>query len=288
MTSPLLAMATTHGRLYRKPTTDPAALPETIRGALDLGLLMPSVTNVIGLMDKPHLLTWYGKMAAEAAVSVNVSHPGLMESRPRDAVDWLKNAALRSSNQSGALGDEVHNAVELLADGSPAEVGDDAQLFVNGWHQFIADFSPEFLHLEATCFGQVDGGAGPLGYAGTADFVARINGLVVVGDTKTGKNIHTEATLQLTSLAHADHLVDADGNLAAMPHIDGGVILHLTRNGYKLYPVPLTGENWDTFSGLRRVWDFHQENLVSRAPLGVDAPIGNAGQLTFGRIAGGE
>lgn len=274
MTSPNLAVATSHGRLYHKPGVDASGMPA--RAALDAGILVPSVTNVIDTLNKPFLNTWHAKEAALAAIAVNSTHPGLMETKPYEAERWLKSAAERKANAAAALGDEVHNACETLALGGTVNLSEQAVPYIDSWHRFCDDFQPEFLHLEATCFGQVDTAEGPLGYAGTADFIARINGQVFMSDYKTGRSIHTEAALQCSALAHAREIVlgeDGSETLAPMPQIDGGMVLHLTATGYKVLPAQIGAEPWAVFCALRTVWDFHQDNLVSRKPLFIGEPL---------------
>lgn len=281
MTTPHLSHATDYGRLYRRPDAPETALHD-VDEALAQGLLVPSVTNVIDVMNKPYLQTWYAKMAAQEAVEVSKSHPGLMAQRPWKAVDYLKNAATRHTEKAASLGDTVHNIVEALSLGDNPAVPDEVAGYVDGWHQFVADFSPKFIRAEATCFGFVEGHAGELGYAGTTDFIASINGLTVIGDYKTGRSIHTEAALQLSALAHSRFIADEQhAELSAMPDIDGGVVLHLTANGYVLYPVDIFGEPWETFSHLRRIWGFHQRNLVSKAPLFVRQPAASPADIVF-------
>jgi hypothetical protein len=278
MTTPLLAQATDFGRLYRSPLSADGDTVN-VRAAVEAGLLVPSVTNVIGVLHKPYLMTWYAKRAAEEAVAVSQSHPGLMGQRPRKAIEYLKTAAERTSAAAAALGDEVHQACEDLSRGSEPHVSAAAAPYVKAWRAFVQDFAPEFLHVEATCFGKTPDG---LGYAGTADFIARINGRVVVGDYKTGKAVHTEASLQLAALAHAEQITtDDQTDLTTMPVVDGGVVLHLTPSGYRLFPVDVHGPAWAHFTRLRAIWDFHQENLTSRAPLFVGGAVIHPEALTF-------
>lgn len=274
MTTPKLALDSAFGRLYRRPSTDPQELPG-VEDALASGSLMPSVTNVIGCLDKPFLTTWYGKLAAEDAVETVRKHPGLIESRPQAAVGWLKKAGHRRLTAAAALGDEVHQAAEALALGlAPDPLSDAAGPYVEGVRQFLSEFSPRFLHVEATCFGVVnDPLVGPLPYAGTADFIAEVNGMVLVGDFKTGKSIHTEAALQVAALANATDLALPDGTLVPMPRSDSGLIVHVRPGKFVCYQADTGPLAWQLFGTLRRLWDFHVANLESRGPLLMSGPL---------------
>lgn len=280
MTTPRLSVPTDFGRLYRLPTVDESALPGAEQ-ALAEGLLVPSVTNVIDVLNKPYLQTWYAKRAAEDAIEVVRNHPGLIEEKPRKALAYIKGAAERTTKAAANLGDRVHNTVEALARGIEVPIDEDLRGYVRSWHRFVEDFSPEFVHLEATCFGEVESPDGDLGYAGTADFIAKIHGLTVVGDYKTGKSIHTEASLQLAALAHARLITCEDENsVSQMPTVDVGAVVHLTATGYELHAVDVQGPAWEAFSRLRAVWDFHAANLVSRTPLFVGPSLVNPAELS--------
>lgn len=282
MTDPILAQSTPYGRLYRKPTTDPSSLPKSVEKSISQGLLLPSVTNVIDLLSKPFLLKWYAKRAAEDAVEVSKDHPGLILSKPIEAIEWIKKAAERTGESAAALGDEVHQVIEALSLGQEVEISASAEPYVKSWHKFVADYPPTFTHVEATCFGEIKAeDRTVLGYAGTADFICTINGMTLVGDNKTGKAIHTEAALQLSALANASEITSDNQTLAPMPKIDGGIVLHLTPTKYFVYPVKTNGEAWTEFTKMRKVWDFHQQNLNSRAPLFIGSATGGPEDIKF-------
>lgn len=264
MTTPRLAHSTKFGRLYQRPET-PASELKPHADALRNGLLMPSVTNVIDVLNKPFLQTWYAKRAAEDAVQVNTTHPGLMESKPQDAIKWIAGAALRTSNSAAELGDKVHEAVEVLANGEVPEITPDIKGYVKSWEDFVSEQNPNFRFLEATAYGKIGSG---LKYAGTADFIAEFNGKLYVGDYKTGKSIHTEAALQLSALAHAREIYDEVlDQMIPMPKIDGGLVVHLTANGYKLHVVEDLAKPYEVFVQLRNVWEFYSQNSATMSPL---------------------
>lgn len=256
MTSPALAISTKYGRLYREPGT-PLNSVSDVDASLAQNLLMPSITNVIDTLNKPFLSNWYAKRAAEDAVQVIKDHPGLVQKKPQEAVKWISGAARRTASAAADLGDRVHNYVELLAQGitPEEELSQQAKGYVESWNKFVADHSPEFLHLEATVFGKTLH-AGKA-YAGTADFIAIIGGRTYVGDYKTGRSIHAEASLQLSALRHGLTLDSADG-IVDLPAIDGEIVVHLSANGYTVHETTDSEAAWETFSYLREVWDFQR------------------------------
>lgn len=287
MTSPNLAIASDFGRLYVRPGTGLEAIRIPEEG-LAAGLLHPSVTNVIDVLGKPYLQTWYAREAAKAAVEVSQSHPNLTREKPRQAEKWIAEAAPRKAGEAAALGDQVHNAIEqiiLEGDNAVLDISAKAKVYLKHWRNFVDEFKPEFIRVEATCFGSVEFSGGKLGYAGTADAILKIGDKTYVADWKTGRSIHTEAALQLSALAHATEMVTIDETgLEEMPKIDGGLIVHVTANGCTVYPVDINGEGWAIFERCRTLWDFHTRNLNSRAPLFVGPAALSVEDLSFTRV----
>lgn len=252
MTSPALAISTPYGRLYRKPETTLSSVKD-VENALDNGLLMPSVTNVIDALNKPFLNNWYAKRAAEDAVQVVADHPGLIQKKPQEAVKWISGAARRTANAAATLGDAVHNYVEALSMGLVPDAPEDSRVlnYAEQWEKFVSDTGIEFVHAEATIFGLTQDYE--RAYAGTADFIAKIDGNLYVGDYKTGKSVHAEAALQLSALSHGKEIV-IDGKTEALPEIAGEIVVHLQPEGYSLHTATESIAAWSHFGVLREAW----------------------------------
>lgn len=282
MTSPLLAQGSPYGRLYRHPLTT-GIEDHTIEEALKLGLLVPSITNIIDTLNKPFLTTWHGRLAAKAAIDTIFDYPGLIQSKPRDAEEYIKNAAPRKLVASGILGDAVHGIVEQLSRGEEVlNIESKLEPYIESFHKFRSEFAPEYHYFEVTCFGSIiDPVLGELKYAGTADFLATVNGIFFVGDYKTGKSVHTEASMQLAALANAKEMILESGEIITMPKVDSGLVVHLTPKGFALHKSDPFGDAWDVFSELRKLWDFHVANLASKKPLLLSTPIRKANKLNL-------
>lgn len=295
MTAPALALdgGRDIGRIYRRPGQP---LPDRVqyddngrpflrhRDAqveVQSGRMVPSITNVIGVRNMPHLVPWAGKKAAQEAVRVAREFPGLLTDKPAKAVDYLKKAADRDRDAAAEQGDIVHNACEDIARGLACPpLTPQQMLYVDSWKAWLDRFQPEFLALEATVFGRTPTIAGSYGgathlaldavhslaYAGTGDFIARINGVIVVGDYKTNRSgIHAfDVACQLSAIAHADEMTLDNENLSPMLDIQAGGVVHLSQEGYQFAPAVLDGEIWDDFCAMRQVWDAHVLDGVLR------------------------
>jgi len=226
MTTPTLAQNVRgKGRHYQHPTT---------------GELLPSVTNVIGVLNKPALPRWAAKMVAEQAVAMRHSLPNL---EPDEAVDMLKGAPWRKSGRAADRGTTIHAYLEAKMSGlDPREISGEAARYRKAADAFLEEWQPEPLHLEMTVFGA--------DYAGTGDMWASIRGKVAVLDYKTSKAVYPEAALQLAALAHAT--MTADGS--PTPKVEEAWVVRIGEDGYEAKQVADLDYNFQAFRACLQVW----------------------------------
>jgi len=230
------------------------ALAQNVRGkgrhyqAPD-GELVPSVTNVLGVLNKPALPRWAAKMVAEQAVAMRDSLPNL---EPEEAVDLLKGAPWRKSGRAADRGTTVHAYLEAKMQGlDPREISGEAARYRKAADAFLEDWAPEPLHIEMTVFGD--------GYAGTGDLWATLaGGAAVVMDYKTSKAIYPEAALQLAALARAD--VTADGSPA--PTVDQAWVVRIGEDGYEAKCVRDIDGCYQVFRSLLTAWHWTMNKEV--------------------------
>ena len=228
-TPPLVVQLPGKGRMYEHPVTKE---------------LFPSVTNVIGILDKPALVGWAARESARAAWH---NRKALVQINDEEAaVDMIKNAHWRTSSRAASLGDSIHETCEALSRDEPLpSFSDQAAPYLDQFLQFVTDFGPKFSRIEGTVF------SSKWGYAGTFDFLMLLEGYLILGDHKTGKGVYPETALQLAALAHADEMWSRDtGELEPMPVTDACIALHLQPERYAAYLVNASETAFQTFLGL--------------------------------------
>jgi hypothetical protein len=202
-----------------------------------------SVTTILGAtVPKPALPAWAARTVAEFAVGQRDLLAQMVgEGDPKSiagAVDWLKGAPWRDRDRAANIGTAVHAYAEAIARGATGVViPEDVAPFIPAFTQFLRDWDPEYIETEATVYSP------GWGYAGTLDAVARIEGKVILLDTKTGKDVYPEVALQLAGYEGADFIGRADGRTEdPLPEIEGNAVLHLRPEGYRLVPVTVDFE----------------------------------------------
>jgi hypothetical protein len=212
------------------------------------GVQHPGVTSILGMLPKPWLGAWNGKMAAEWAVAHMSVLNDLVGRDDKAAVELIKGAARRSTAGSADLGTAIHEYAEATMLGAPVvdPISDDEAGMRRAFDAFVTDWKPELVVSEFTIRND------SVGYAGSGDSVLSIGGVNVIVDYKSGKGIHEEVALQLVAYARAESFADG----SPLPLIEAGAVLHIRPDIYKFHPVKLTDEGFEYFKALRKVFDW--------------------------------
>lgn len=217
------------------------------------GEKVPGVTSVVGMLPKPFLQGWAAKMTAEWCADNAGAFTQLLINGERDAaLQTAKGAARRSTSEASRIGTAVHDYFELYARGeAPKRVPVDVQPFHKHIVEFHERYQPKYLFLEDAVWSDAHR------YAGSFDWIAEIEGEIVLGDVKTTRSgVHSEVALQLSAYAHADKIVRQDGTDAELPKIQAGAVFHLRPEGWKLVPVRIDNEVFSQFLHLRKTFDW--------------------------------
>lgn len=264
MTQPALARSAQSGRYYEIPGHEKK---------------LPSVTTVIGVLNKPALPRWAAKAVAEW-VAENVDEVrGLVAKDKAAAIDAMKGSPWRQMLAAGDIGTAVHAIAEwyvLHGEGMTdeehealyARVDPGAVEMIWRFEDFLKDHTPTFLATEMTVANLTEG------YAGTLDAIMDIGGRTLIVDYKTGKGVYPEAALQLAGLRHAEFGVLPNGERVEIPKIVGGAVLHLRPDGYRLIPVRCDESVFEAFLGCIELW--HWQTDAAPSVLGVPAAVAQA------------
>lgn len=207
MTTPALAQTVKgRGRHYAIPGTD---------------RLVPSVTNVIGILDKPALPRWAAKSVAVTAWELRASLPNMDEA---EAIDVLKGSPWRKSQRAADRGTTIHEWLQARVRGVVLpDVDGEAVEYVEAAESWYQRFQPREVHTEITMFADT--------YAGTADAILEIEGQTWLIDYKTSSGLYPEVALQLSALATCDLMVLPDGETQDVPPIDRVAAVRIGKDG---------------------------------------------------------
>lgn len=225
----------------------------------ETGVKAPGVTSVLGMLPKPFLQRWAAKMVAEEVVADLGTAVNLTIRNPQAAIDHLKNAPYRNTRDAADIGTAAHDLFERLAKGEIlGRVSPTLEPFVRHFSEFLETVQPEYHFMEETVWS--DSRGPELAYAGSFDAFATINGERIWIDNKTTRSgIHEEVGLQLAAYRFADHIVRADGSRVPMPKADGGAVVHVRPEGWKLVPVKADEESFETFLLLRKIFNWERD-----------------------------
>lgn len=277
MSGPKHARKTSKGRTYQHPITGETAW---------------SVTTLMdGGIPKPALVGWAARTVAEYAAANHRQLSGMLSavrvskddqyrtvtSDPEAiaaAVDWLKGAPYRDKQRKADIGTAIHQRIEARILGTPMpEPPEELRARLEHFEAFERAFRPEWILSEATVWNRTES------YAGTLDWIARIGNTVVLGDTKSGKDVYPEVAVQLAAYQRAEFVLMPDGSEEPMPATDGACVLHLTDEGYRLVPVHVTEDTYRTFLHCREMFRWQDE--FSKSALGLDLMAPEGVDFTF-------
>jgi hypothetical protein len=269
-------------RARKARPTGPARIPKRSQGFYrdpETGDKLRSVTTIINQgVPKEALIFWAGNTVAQSAMDnlPKIVRASRTEGGRQEAYDWLRRAHTRKRDERADVGSAVHKLIEahILGEPAPAALLDDPEMapYLDHFQAFVRDFGVEFTASEAVVANyQHD-------YAGTLDWTARLNTRPdlghLMGDTKTGgeldeKGVYPEAGLQMSAYRHTDTCWLRDGAKAPMPTTDGGVVLHLRPEGYRLIPVRCDADVFAVFLHAKRVaeWSTDLAKTVVGQPL---------------------
>ena len=209
----------------------------------------PGVTTVTDVLDKPALTKWHREQVARAAI---VNAERLLEDRETGNVEAAVNYLLAVRNE-GTIGRErgsrIHATVEAILRREAVEIEPGDEPAVEGARAWLNEQCVEPVEIEALLFHE------GLGYGGTCDLIAWIDGEMWLLDWKTSKSVawpsgqlYNEQRLQLVGYSRAEFIArPGDPERYALPEIHRLGVLHVTDAGTRLYPAEVSEDDWTAF-----------------------------------------
>ena len=177
---------------------------------------VPSVTQVLGIIDKPGLLEWSCRLGIKEA------------NRQRD--------------DAGKFGHEVHDAIEVWATRDDRPIPQHVQKALGWFIEWSEQYVEEWVCFEQAVFHD------ELLYAGTSDAFAIMKGSrkLVLVDFKTSKSMRDTYDLQVAAYLNATRIEHPGIDLSK---VDGAIILHMNRKSEKweAHPVQDLPGKWEAF-----------------------------------------
>lgn len=213
------------------------------------GKRLPGVTTVLGVLDKPALVPWAARVAAEATAAAIIDGGQPAE----QAIEIGRKAPFQRRQDAADAGTQAHACVEAHYAGElwPEDASDAARACAQRVIDHIAARGYRVIASEwnSSLF---DVGEG---WGGTLDLIVERGGLVYVADLKTGKGAFDEVVPQLAAYRHLwdwsrddrEHLITGGGVVFHAP-IDGDTVAEIALSQAKL------DAGWRVFHGALAVY----------------------------------
>lgn len=193
-------------------------------------VVLPSITKILQVLNKPFLIPW----AAKKCAAIALDNPTLTE----DEVYTLHRN--RDVIAAGTRGTGIHNIAPKLIKDINADYLEVYEPYIKGLKKFIQEHKPEEMFSEKVVK------SFKYGIAGQFDWLLNVKGEAWLVDIKTSAGIYPEHGLQLAFYEQA--------LLEEGIKVDKRKILHLPGNGkYSLVEV---GGSMEVISHIKKVWEW--------------------------------
>lgn len=192
-----------------------------------------SVTTILDVINKPQLITWAARQAAEASIR----EPGL-------SVERIVSKAFEKRNSAADRGTSVHKLIDALNRGETLK---EQNGYIDAFHAFCGKLNPKTLLSEQLCYSIKHL------YAGTTDWIIQLpNSEVWLVDFKTG-GIYREAGLQVCAYKEAINEM-IDKQILQIPKVQKTLVVRFYPNG--TYEERLFDEPFEIFLNAKRLWEW--------------------------------
>jgi hypothetical protein len=221
------------------------------------GKKVPSVTSILSVLNKPHLVRWAVRLTRDYIKEELLAFRQADSLKDLDLDSMLKKSSAEHDRVRNAAADHgiaVHSSIaSYIGNKSNVAQNDPIIIAFRQW-QDTAQFEP--IASERLVFSREHG------YAGTADLIGTLNGRLALLDIKTGRGVYPEYKLQLAAYAIAwgemmGHFPEVCLNL----HVgsDFTVTEANTFSAAELFPL------FQTFLAAKRLFEWQSEQPTSAA-----------------------
>ena len=233
------------------------------------GELYPSVTHVLGAINKPAIAPWAAKMERQACLetagALFVELGADLQHYPASWVVAALEARLgtvkahqRTLEKAGDIGTQAHLMIEWIlrtaigaAAGPKPAISTPAAIAVRAFQAWAVSVNLKPVLIERVVYSKRHK------FAGTLDLLARVNGQLVMVDFKTGKAIYGESTLQAAAysaaLVEMGYLEPVRSLVVRLPKVQGDP-------DFEVLDVPARAELLPVFLATRALWEWTYSN----------------------------
>lgn len=214
------------------------------------GKYVPSVTTILGVVNKPGLPKWSARTVAEHVAD----HPDAVDAlRPlgRDAVvNALKEVPWKQRDDAAHRGTTLHDIAERLVLGEEIDVDENLVPVVESTLDFLDAWDVRPVLTEHIVASREHW------YAGKFDLVADTKGGRAILDYKSGKAIYASAAFQLAAYAGAEfYVADSEEHPMVDLGIERSLGVHIRADGFDVHELAFGPSVFAEFVAIRSVWD---------------------------------
>lgn len=227
---------------------------------------LPSVTTILGAINKPALVKWAENTARAATIdaaadlysdlskiagAVPMSRPTYISTL--EGRLGKRKAAERELSKAAEIGSQTHALIEWSLRTSLGQIAarpattPPAEWAFMAYQDWAKSVNLEPIFIEQTVWSLTHG------YAGTLDLLAKVNGETVLIDFKTSKSIYAEYDLQSVAYQHAliemGHQAPSAGLIVRLPKHERDPQFEVHRCGSVASLLPV-------FLAVRDVWQW--------------------------------
>jgi hypothetical protein len=165
------------------------------------GEVVPSVTSLLSIINKPALVNWAANTAVECiqgSINPGVSYD---EIQLHTIFEAGRKAHFQKKVDAGNIGSLVHKWIEqYIKNENPATpINEGLRESIDHFMKWVVKYDVKFLLAEQVVYSK------RYKFAGMLDFICTIEGKMYIGDTKTSSGIYNEYFLQTAAYRYARH-----------------------------------------------------------------------------------